>query len=104
MAGIAKVKAPKTTKKKSKKVFVRPSQKKSVKNGRHQEKQTIDKKAKVAKTVAAIPAGLDGAVIEDEDYADQFGDIHPDHEAFDDSEAPENDEFVVFDNDEMPDL
>ena len=67
MANVAKVKAYKKREKKhGKKTFVRPSQKKAVKNGRHQEKQVPDKK-NVKKAVAAIPAGLDGDILDDED-------------------------------------
>jgi len=75
MSGIAKVnpfvkKAKKHGKKAGQKSLVKPSQKKSVKNGRHQEKETA--KVRVAKTVAAIPVGLDGPVLDEGDELDDF--------------------------------
>lgn len=68
MAGLAKKTVTKKVKKHGvkagQKSKVRPSQKKSVKNGRHQEKQIPKKNVK--KAVAAIPDGLDGKVLDDE--------------------------------------
>jgi len=86
MAGLARItkaiqvanKAKKHGVKAGQKSLVRPSQKKSVKNGRHQEKETP--KTKVAKTVAAIPADLDGEILDDAEDLDYevFGDIFED--------------------------
>ena len=66
---------------------VRPSQKKSVKNGRHQEKET-PKSKNVKKAVQNIPAGLDGAVTDDE--LEPFGDLPEPEFGFDESYEPEN--------------
>src|SRR3990167_11311420 len=67
MAKMIKTTGVKKTKKHGKTNKVKPSQKKSVKNGRHQEKK-VPKciKKKIAKAVAAIPADLDGEVLDDE--------------------------------------
>lgn len=84
MSGLAKItKAIKAAKKVKKhgakagqKSLVKPSQKKSVKNGRHQDKQISKAKiAKSAKAVAAIPHDLDGAILDDE--VDFTGDLEP---------------------------
>jgi len=72
MSGLAKItKAIKAAKKVKKhgakagqKSLGKPSQKKSVKNGRHQEKETPKKNVK--KAVAAIPDDLDGAILDDD--------------------------------------
>jgi len=45
------------------KSLIRPSQKKAVKNGRHQEKEVVKKKVK--KTIAATKADLDGEILDD---------------------------------------
>lgn len=74
MAGLAKVtKLLKAVNKRKKhgvkagqKSLIRPSQKKAVKNGRHQEKEIP--KAKIAKAVKAIPDGLDGEILDDTNY------------------------------------
>ena len=66
MAGVAKTSGVKKPKKHSKK-NVCPSQKKSVKNGRHQEKET---KKNVRRAVAAIPPTLEGKVEVSDDEHD----------------------------------
>jgi hypothetical protein len=77
----------KTTVKKTKKhgvkagqkSLVRPSQKKAVKNGRQQK--TVVSKEKITKAIKAIPAGLDGQILADDEYASdlqletEFGDL-----------------------------
>jgi len=81
-------------KKHGKKKFVRPSQKKSVKNGRHQEKEAP--KQKVAKAVAAIPEGLDGKIIDDDlpfGYLPEEGDAEVEEELLDDE--------LVFDDEDV---
>lgn len=76
MAGLASTKVVKKVKKHGvkagQKSKVRPSQKKAVKNGRHQEKET-PKSKHVKKAVQNIPVGLDGAVTDDE--LEPFGDL-----------------------------
>ena len=68
MAGLANIRTANKeavkTKKHGKKKIVRPSEKKNVKKNRHQVKQPS--KVKIAKTVAAIPDGLDGCISDDE--------------------------------------
>lgn len=67
MAGLAKTTVVKKVKKHGvkagQKSLTRPSQKKAVKNGRHQEKEISKKKVK--KAVASIPADLDGEILDD---------------------------------------
>lgn len=69
-----------------KKTFIRPSQKTSVKLGRHQEKDTPTKK--IAKAVAAIPVGLDGQIVDETTDLD----VEPfDEASFDDGEGQVDD-------------
>jgi hypothetical protein len=86
MAGLAKTsqvkKAKKHGVKAGQKHLVRPSQKKSVKNGRHQEKETPKKKT-IKKAVAAIPADLEGPIVEEDEY-DEF----TQEAQFDEGESP----------------
>lgn len=83
---MAIVNAPrKKQKKHGKKTFVRPSQKKSVKNGRHQEKEAPKKKP--VKKVKPTATELDEALAKEldaEDHEEFFGDL-PD-EDFNDEE------------------
>lgn len=98
MAGLTSKKVVKKAKKHGvkagQKSLVRPSQKKSVKNGRYQERETP--KVKIAKTKAAIPVGLDGPVIDETDDFDSC--LQPE---FDEGEVPfdetETDDEVYYD-------
>ena len=92
MAGLAKTTVVKKAKKHGKTDFVRPSQKKSVKNGRYQEKEAPKKKqspAKVKKAVAAVPADLDGAMLDDET---DLSDVSEQEIGFDDYGTEDADE------------
>lgn len=64
--GAIKKKVKKHGKKAGQKSLIKPSQKKAVKNGRHQEVDGPKKAVRVAKAVKAIPVTLDGPVESDE--------------------------------------
>lgn len=103
MAGVTKTTVVKKVKKHGvkagQKSLTRPSQKKAVKNGRHQEKELSNKKVK--KTVASIPADLDGEILDDNVRGEltSFEDL--------DSDVEEFDEYLQdnkFDNKEIEDI